>query len=232
MTLRPLPLSVLFALACGPAASTTASDEDSTSSSDATTSTTSATTDDVATTDDDTTTTSTTTGVDPSSESSSTAALDTTETGDDALPDGHFDIAAQGVTQTPDGCAATDEGPPKGWALDFTLPPTGTAFALTETFGAYVSQYDCTLADATFTCARDMQVDYSRVSGTDAIVTLATSYDVAWDVAWDGDQLVGTYDADFGCTGTECASVVAEWNVAAFPCGLAVPFVATAAPGR
>jgi hypothetical protein len=210
-------------LACGPGEASTTSDAADTSDSTATT-------DDGASTaalpDDETTS-------DPSVADDTNAATDdgseetsssSSESGDAAASDGRFEITASGATIEPVGCAVERGPEPSAWTIEFTLPAGGSAFTMIETFGPHVGQHDCTLADGSFTCVRETAVDYS-FAGQDAVVRLAAAYEVGWE----GDGLTGAYTADFSCEGDDCASVVEEWQLTAFPCGVQVPFTGTLA---
>jgi hypothetical protein len=232
MTTRSIHLCLAaLTLACGPSEATTTDADDTSGTTLAET-----TTDEGVDPDDTTTSLDPDTSADlDTSESSSTtddASEETTaassESGGGASSDGRFELSALGAVVEPAGCAAQGGPAQSAWTIEFTLPAGDGEFAMVETFGPYVSDFSCTLADDAFTCARETIVDYSRFSGMDALVHHASAYEVGWD----DDGLVGTYTADFGCEGDECASILEEWQLTAFPCGVQVPFQGVLARGQ
>jgi len=227
MTIRSMSLCLAtLTLACGPREATTPDHADDTTG----------TTDVQPTTDDGT-------SVDPQSSETSSATTNTsagestdgetsgessTDTGGSAASDGRFELVALGAVLEPAGCAAQRGPDTSAWAIEFSLPQNGGEFAMVESFGPHVTNFACTLADDAFACATETIVDYSRFSGMDAIVHLASAYEVSWD----GDGLVGTYTADFTCEGDDCANVGDQWQLRAFPCAVQVGFTGVHARGR
>lgn len=226
MTIRSMSLCLAtLTLACGPREATTLDDDDD----DTTTGTTDVqpTTDGGMSVDPEGTETSSATTSSGASTDEETSG-ESTDTGGMAVSDGRFDLVALGAVLEPAGCAAQRGPDTSAWAIEFSLPAKGGEFAMVESFGPHVTNYACTLADDAFACATETIVDYSRFSGMDAIVHLASAYEVGWD----GDGLVGTYTADFGCEGDDCANVVDQWQLTAFPCAVEVGFTGVHARGR
>jgi hypothetical protein len=168
-------------------------------------------------------------GPTPGDGSSDDAGDTSSESGGVAPVSTRFELTGKGATMEPEGCAGEGGEPDSEWSIELTLPEGDGEFTLTETFGPYVTLYDCTAMDGGFACAHETTVDYSRFSEMDAVVHHASSYDVD---SFDPNGIDGTYAAEFVCTGTDCDSALRQWSIAAFPCALAVTFTGAPVRGR
>lgn len=218
MPVRALTLApFVLLLACGPTHADPADDDSSSTGDPSTTSTTDALASSSTDPDGDTTSVLDTS----STESESSTTGGESSTGEHARPTGgRFALTGDDAVVEPAGCVVGEGPDASAWTIEFELPSDGDAFPMLETFGPYSSSFDCMLAPEGFACTHTNVVDYARFSGTDASVHHESTYDVEWD----GEQLLGAYSAEFSCTGSECADVLADWQLVGFPCAIAVSF--------